>query len=126
MHRVIRHLCLPLLALIAVLSLPETASAANCGPNTKIMVIEKYGLVPDLQYICSGQTVVIYNRSGTDISFKYVDRYGRQYSTPRIRYGYTITLDAATSLWDVRTYGLWSNYYLMSAEIRNGTAPDSY
>ena len=55
-------------------------SAADCGPSTKIMRIEKYAFVPDVQYMCCSQPVVVYNVSGRYMSFSYKVLYGRMTS----------------------------------------------
>ena len=101
-------------------------SAADCGPSTKIMRIEKYAFVPDVQYMCCSQPVVVYNVSGRYMSFTYKVLYGRTTSESNLRSGSYIWLYSPTSIYNVRYYYNREYTYLTDEEVKSGTGPDSH
>lgn len=103
------------------------AHAAECGPNTKVVKIKPRAFVPDVQYLCGGQTVVLYNETGNNqyVSFKYRDAYNQEKTVTYLRQGAGIQLNAATSIYSVETYGRYG-YWIPNGRILWGMAPDSY
>ncbi|MFZ3581159.1 hypothetical protein ACOI1H_03180 [Loktanella sp. DJP18] len=119
-----RHLMIIGLTLLASLA-PIRAHAAECGPNTKIVKIKPHAFVPDLQYLCGGQSVVLYNETGNSVSFKYRDAYNQEKTITNLRHGSGIQLYAATTVYSVVTYGR-SGYGIPNGRMLWGMAPDSY
>jgi hypothetical protein len=115
------NICLTILALLV----PLKAAAAGCGDVTKIMYIERYAFAPDAHYICSGQSVAIYNRSGRTMYFSYNDNIGAKRSTGLYNGSYT-WLSNATPIYDVYYVQNDRRYYITSGTVKLGTAPDSY
>jgi hypothetical protein len=122
MRKLLINSCLTVFALLA----PLKVAAAGCGDVTKIMFIETYAFVPDVHYICSGQSVAIYNRSSQYITFTYKDYYGRTTTESNLRSGSYIWISNATSLYNVYYYSNRRYTYLTNGTVKLGTAPDSY
>ena len=114
-------LCLSLLTLWA----PRPAAAQECGPAVKYVYMRSYGFVPDRQYICGGQTVVLINATGNYVSFNYRDYLNREVLISNLRLGGYTILSAPTQIYNVWTYGRYG-YKLVNGEVRSGMAPDSY
>ena len=114
------------LTLMASLA-PIAASAAECGPGTKVVKIKPRAFVPDVQYLCGGQSVVVYNETGNylEVSFKYRDAYNQERIVTRLPQGASIRLYAATSIYLVETYGRYV-YRIPNGQVLCGMAPDSY
>jgi hypothetical protein len=126
MRKLMIQFCFGLITLL----IPSLASAQTCGTATKIMRIERYAFVPDVQHTCFGDQVAIYNASGKYISFEYKDIIGRKSYITGLANGSYIWLYSSTDIKNVRGYdksnSTGSYYDLKDGEIRSGLAPDSY
>ncbi|SFK74645.1 hypothetical protein [Loktanella salsilacus] len=122
MRKLLMNSCLTIFALLA----PLAAAAGDCGSVTKIMRIEPYGYVPDIHYICSGQSVAIYNQTGQYVTFYYTDAYGRTTKQTDLRHGSWIWISSSVSIYNSTYTRDRQTYRLANASVRSGTAPDSY
>jgi hypothetical protein len=122
MRKLLMNSCLTIFALLA----PLAAAAGDCGSVTKIMRIELNGYVPDVHYICSGQSVAIYNQTGQYVTFYYKDSYGRTTKQSDLRSGSWIWISSATSIYSSTYTQSRRTVYLADGTVRSGTAPDSY
>ncbi|WP_386682949.1 hypothetical protein [Loktanella sp. R86503] len=122
MRKLLIHSCLTIFALLA----PMKAAAIGCGDVTKIMRIEPTGYVPDIHYICSGQSVAIYNQTGYYVTFYYTDVYGRTTKYSDLRSGSWIWLSSAVTITNSTYTKSRSTVKLANAAVKVGVAPDSY